>query len=527
MNILLTNVCNGRCPYCFASIFLKEKAGKKQDLSVENFEKILDFIKKSSPKSGIKLLGGEPTLHSKLDKILSLTVEKGFKKIYLFSNGILSPNSITIIKKYLKYLTFVWNVNPPDVYPIKLNSFIEDTISKLPGKSVVLGFNIFRLDYDLNYFYQLLNKIPFIEELRIGLAHPVGDKQYSKYSKFITVNQYEEIGSLIYRFILKIKNKYPQIKKITLDCGYVPCLFTKKQLKEIYETKLVKPFNLCGLINDIDVDLGVRACFATSNDEEITKLKNYSDTRQMSSYRAEQTIFNNRFLPLASKKCLQCKMIIQCNGGCRGERMLVALQTIDKYKEMLKKETNTAKKITINYKLAALYCASNLYKESLRLLGQITKDREIVTDFELKKSCEPNLIRDIYFLKKHLKSRLNLNKIISNKTKTLKEKKLMNKLERYKQLYMTYPNNKTRENYASIINKLVTINKNGRQFLRIEAEVKQFVDSLWNSRYLLDDPFIIFIYAQCLKKIYGNDELNEFYKRIIKINPFLLKKIIA
>ena len=40
-NIMLTYRCNLKCPYCFANEFVNKK---NTDISLENFEKALDFI---------------------------------------------------------------------------------------------------------------------------------------------------------------------------------------------------------------------------------------------------------------------------------------------------------------------------------------------------------------------------------------------------------------------------------------------------------------------------------------------------
>ena len=42
-NIFLTRKCNLKCPYCFADEFVNKK---NEEVTLENFEKILNFIKK-------------------------------------------------------------------------------------------------------------------------------------------------------------------------------------------------------------------------------------------------------------------------------------------------------------------------------------------------------------------------------------------------------------------------------------------------------------------------------------------------
>lgn len=65
-NIFLTRKCNLKCPYCFADEFVNQK---NQDVTLENFKKILNFIKVDKT-SKVGLIGGEPTLHPKFNEIL-------------------------------------------------------------------------------------------------------------------------------------------------------------------------------------------------------------------------------------------------------------------------------------------------------------------------------------------------------------------------------------------------------------------------------------------------------------------------
>ena len=88
MNILLTDKCSNDCPYCFAKEKLEEDT-KLNQMPFENYEKILAFLKKS--KSGyVKLLGGEPMLHTEISKIIKrASGDPDFNKISVFTGGFL------------------------------------------------------------------------------------------------------------------------------------------------------------------------------------------------------------------------------------------------------------------------------------------------------------------------------------------------------------------------------------------------------------------------------------------------------
>ena len=108
-NIMLTYRCNLKCPYCFANEFVNKK---NTDISLENFEKALDFI--ATDGSGrVGLIGGEPLIHDKFKDIIEkLIYDNRFERIVIYTNGLL-------IDKYINQLvhpktTFLVNCNSPD-----------------------------------------------------------------------------------------------------------------------------------------------------------------------------------------------------------------------------------------------------------------------------------------------------------------------------------------------------------------------------------------------------------------------------
>ena len=59
-NLSITNTCNKKCVYCFASDTLGEYG--KTHMNITVFEKALEYLERSN-LGQIRLLGGEPSLH--------------------------------------------------------------------------------------------------------------------------------------------------------------------------------------------------------------------------------------------------------------------------------------------------------------------------------------------------------------------------------------------------------------------------------------------------------------------------------
>lgn len=107
--INIVTLCNQRCSYCYARRDLKQDWGKIMTLS--EVQEIHDFLKGKDIE--INLIGGEPTLHPKLDKIVEIF--NGNCTIYSNGTKVLKP----ICKYSLTYHGYTENIQ----------KFIDNTIS--------------------------------------------------------------------------------------------------------------------------------------------------------------------------------------------------------------------------------------------------------------------------------------------------------------------------------------------------------------------------------------------------------------
>ena len=89
-NAILTRSCNKKCSYCFAD------TSSHDEMSLETFVSILD----KQENNEIKLLGGEPTQHSKFKDILNICEERN-THVTLISNFLFSQEIREFIIKYI------------------------------------------------------------------------------------------------------------------------------------------------------------------------------------------------------------------------------------------------------------------------------------------------------------------------------------------------------------------------------------------------------------------------------------------
>ena len=151
MNILFTNYCNQRCPYCFAAHKLDyDRADKKSYISAENLKTVIDFCKKSNNRD-IGILGGEPTLHPDFAGAIKMMMREGMN-FSIFSNGIIREKKILLLLKGidLNRCTIVININTEDSYAEGDYAQVKNTLKTLHEK-IFLGFNIFREDFEAQF----------------------------------------------------------------------------------------------------------------------------------------------------------------------------------------------------------------------------------------------------------------------------------------------------------------------------------------------------------------------------------------
>jgi len=259
-NILLTSKCTRSCPYCFAE--REMTSSPDQILSWENLIYLADFMAVSGERS-ISLLGGEPTLHPQFVDFVLYLLEREFR-VNVFTNGIMSSHRLLEVGEHLgavpnEKLSFVCNLNNPHQTdaPAWQQKSVEEFLGAM-GPWTQPGFNIYRVDFDLEFLFDLVNRYGMKRRLRLGLAHPVpgAGTAYIKPS---------EIGPAIER-LYSYRSLFEGFQlDFGPDCGFPLCKLSNEQLGWLYRMGSVDMRFKCGPAIDITPDMSVYACFPLSN----------------------------------------------------------------------------------------------------------------------------------------------------------------------------------------------------------------------------------------------------------------------
>ncbi len=300
-NILVTNFCNQNCSFCFALTEMNNQLIKKE-MSLADFKTILLKMKKIKNKiDTVKILGGEPTLHSSFNKIINLSL-KHFTYVQIFTNGIFSDEKASFLSQNLPRIKFTFNVVTPGfIFNKKIRENVVKRILFFSQKTeVTLSLTIDNTT-DLEIIFKTIPRAIFdkVKIIRIGLSNPVaGEKNYYQFEDF------PKIGAKFYQLIKNLKQINPKLK-ISLNCGLTRCMFTTKQYQYLKKNNIdVLGWGCFGKASSMDIqtDLSAFHCFPLSTKHRL-KLKNSRLQTLNAKFLAKRYQYWSKIYQNVCKKC--------------------------------------------------------------------------------------------------------------------------------------------------------------------------------------------------------------------------------
>lgn len=318
MNVLVRSTPDGAYPYYFG----KDRkefpfSGVPEEMSLEDFRIALDYSYYLDPNQEIRLLGGEPTRHSRFSELVESVFSKGFPRIRIFSDGGIPEASIDVLKKYRDRISFSWTLHPDGHVP-------EAVLGELSGSDCSASFHVTSADFDTGFVLDFLSRHPEIGSLSIGISHPVANLAASNRNAAF-VKDYPKVGGTIYDLVRKIVSnpEYSHVRSFGLHCGYVPCLWTAEQYAFLRDTGFSFP-ECSESLTDVPPDLSVRQCPTKNATEILPALSGFSHAKEAIDANARRFRLSAKYLPPADPKCAACPDRRRCFGGCHGERGLRA-----------------------------------------------------------------------------------------------------------------------------------------------------------------------------------------------------------
>ena len=252
-NILLTNSCNRKCPYCFAlaqvELGVCQAAWEMSESELETVLGYLDFRRDS-----VSLLGGEPTLHSRFAEIVTEVAARHFP-IKIFTNGT-TPRLRTIPAPVCnEHLSVILNLNQPESYGKQAWNEIQENARHL-GRRMSLSFNVFEPVFSWEHLREVILRGDLMRRIRIGIAQPVCGLSNS----YLTEEALPEASARLVEMAVDLARDGISLG---FDCGFRACMFTGHQRGVLLECGAQLMFD-CKPVLDIGPELMVWRCFPFS-----------------------------------------------------------------------------------------------------------------------------------------------------------------------------------------------------------------------------------------------------------------------
>ena len=310
-NVILTNVCNLSCPYCFAGAL---RSLDRKFISRETFDRAAAFLLKSHSNE-IGLIGGEPTLHPEFGDILRKSADL-FGRVFVYTNGVYLEHFFPdALRDNICYLV---NVNSSQVIGKKYFYRIEHMLDTAAQSDMIaqfaLGVNVYEPDQNFDDVLHLCETLG-MNGLRLSVVVPD--------------NAGEERRNWFLRLKPALMRLYGELSRRNIvpkyDCNIVPpCVFTQQELDFIRTlpgnssdiARLTGEMAVCRPVVDIYPDLTVARCFGMSRyrNHHIDEFNSLDDIIRFFLYEID-----GRLLYADSdKQCQECyrRKTLQCSGGC-------------------------------------------------------------------------------------------------------------------------------------------------------------------------------------------------------------------
>lgn len=311
-NIILTNSCNIRCPFCFASENNEQEAVVFDALKSW---KISSFLTGKQ----FRFCGGEPSLTPNITEIADAILAAD-RNIMMMTNGIW-PDTFRRYIEFLPYkyqvrFSYLFNILHPSFYKHEEFDKIQANLAIVNPQMTTLGFTIYKKDFDYQYLFDLAEKFQ-IKRLRWSVAAP----NISNHIDFLEP-EFHEIADRIYDM-----HELATQKDISLggDCNYIqPCYYKPEQRAEM----LVKNPMRFGCSGGSPVDIGPDGtawrCYGLYS--VLRKhIADFENERALEGYFTRRVrLLNNMY---AYKECQDCSFWHKgCDGGCFVYRIKKAWQ---------------------------------------------------------------------------------------------------------------------------------------------------------------------------------------------------------
>lgn len=276
-------------------------------MSLVLLKRVLGFLHK---EQSIRLLGGEPTLHSKFFDVIELTLNEK-KPLLVFTNGSIEK-PVTDFLSNKKSINYLINLSAMH-YGAKLDKIIYFLNKNWERSQFGITYNLRFEEKFLREVILFFKRFNVKKELRLGVAAP--DPFFS--NEYFEIRRNAKKVNQDFRIIAKslLENKIT----LKFDCAAIPlCYIEDSTIALLKRNTNADILTTC---NNLPLDIlpngEIIPCFGLSNvRQSFSRFKNPESARE---YFSTYKCFLNEFIKKGN--CLSCRYSKHlCSSGCLGKK---------------------------------------------------------------------------------------------------------------------------------------------------------------------------------------------------------------
>lgn len=172
-NIMVTETCNLRCPYCFAEEFVNKAP---TEMTLHDFRTALDFALSDDSDRQVGIIGGEPLLYTHIEEAMGIAIgDPRTDIVMLYTNAVALDRLSPELLRSPKFRMLV-NCNAPedmgaDAFERMYRNLFSFQKDHRGEGRFRLSVNIYKPDFDYSYVIPLVQALGF-DVIRLSISVP-------------------------------------------------------------------------------------------------------------------------------------------------------------------------------------------------------------------------------------------------------------------------------------------------------------------------------------------------------------------
>ena len=313
MNLVVETKCNQKCGFCFSQKAIEDMRLPKR-ISIAEMQKVAVWLAEQGTRH-VNVLGGEPTIHPDLPRLLDILNEAGCRAT-LVTNGLGEPESYQ--ESISKVIAVLLNYRPAREHSPRqrqrflqnLESLRREKQSRSPDDPVHLSFGTTLVELNQSIDYLIEGALEWnADAIRLDLSKPAPNKR----NQYLDPRDNTGLGPWLVSLVQKIKQAglHPGF-----DCPVPYCLFSEAEIK--YLENAVHNFRgFCSPPMDLLPGGKVIYCYPLAHVCEPLDLEEAGDMKMLDRFMNQMvrsTVFKHRLDP----RCAGCAWFEKrkCQGFC-------------------------------------------------------------------------------------------------------------------------------------------------------------------------------------------------------------------